>query len=137
MVQHEVDRCQMDGNFWSDLRSGRTIFQDRVDRRSTVKKVEMRSSALMHFPSLPILRGAPGSVGFSLFWGSPFLGLVHEGSCQGLLLRIDRSFEFEIGLRFLEFCLYVIIFFTRMIVAVNIDGSFSFTFRSYTVRLEH
>ena len=75
MIQQEVDRCQMDGNFWSDLRSGRT------------------SSARMHFPSLPILRGAPGSVGFSFFWGSPFLGLVHEGSCQGWLLRIDRSFE--------------------------------------------
>ena len=60
------------------------------------EKGRKRSSAWMHFPSLPILRGAPGSVGFSLFWGSPFLGLVHEGSCQGLLLRIDRSFEFEV-----------------------------------------
>ena len=93
MIQHEVDRCQRDDDFWSDLRSGRTIFQDRVDCRSTVKKVEVRSSAPLHLPSLPILRGAPGSVGFSLFWGSPFSGLVPEGSCQGLLLRIDRSFE--------------------------------------------
>ena len=55
MIQHEVDRCQRDDDFWSDLRSGRTIFQDRVDCRSTVKKVEVRSSAPLHLPSLPIL----------------------------------------------------------------------------------
>ena len=95
MIQHEVDRCQMDGNFWSDLRSGRTIFQDRVDRRSTVKKVEMRSSALLHFPSLPILRGAPGSVGSSLFWGSPFFWdwfmRVHARVCCSESIGRSRS----------------------------------------------
>ena len=108
---------------WSDLRSGRTIFQDRVDRRSTVKKVVVQL-CLNALPLFTHPKGGPGSVGFSLFWGSPFLGLVHEGSCQGLLLRIDRSFEREMVLRSFG----VIISFTCMIVALNVDGCFSFCF---------
>ena len=74
MIQHEVDRCQRDDDFWSDLRSGRTIFQDRVDCRSTVKKVEVRSSAPLHLPSLPILRGAPGVGWFFALLGFPVFG---------------------------------------------------------------
>ena len=53
MIQQEVDRCQMDGNFWSDLRSGRTIFQDRMDRRSTVKKVESAAPPACTSPLYP------------------------------------------------------------------------------------
>ena len=44
----------------------------------------------------------------------------------------DRSVvRVETGLRFIEIFLFVIIYFNRMIVAWNFDGSFSFIFRSY------
>ena len=109
---------------WSDLRSGRTIFQDRVDRRSTVKKVVVQL-CLNALPLFTHPKGGPGVGWFFALLGFPvFLGLVHEGSCQGLLLRIDRSFEREMVLRSFG----MIISFTCMIVALNVDGCFSFCF---------
>ena len=92
MIQHKGERCQMDGSFWSDLRIG----SDHLPRSrgSSIDGEKVVGAALPE--CISPRKGGPGSVGFSLFWGSPFLGLVHEGSCQGLLLRIDRSFEFDL-----------------------------------------
>ena len=74
MIQHEVDRCQMDGNFWSDLRSGRTIFQDRVDRRSTVKKVVVQL-CLNALPLFTHPKGGPGVGWFFALLGFPVFGI--------------------------------------------------------------
>ena len=74
MIQHEVDRCQRDGNFWSDLRSGRTIFQDQVDRRSTVKKVVVQL-CLNALPLFTHPKGGPGVGWFFALLGFPVFGI--------------------------------------------------------------